>query len=111
MLGYLTVFHVVVCILIVILVLLQFGKGAEVGLFASSSENMFSSSQRKNVLARATTVLMVLFIANSILLARLQETSSVTSGFANTKIGDTVNEENSENAEPDFNQKPAPQDP
>jgi preprotein translocase subunit SecG len=77
MIGYLTIFHVVVCILIILLVLLQFGKGAEVGLFASSSENMFSTSQRKNVLARATTVLAVLFIVNSLILARLQGQSSV----------------------------------
>jgi preprotein translocase subunit SecG len=64
----------VISVILVIVVLLQFGKGAEAGLMtAAGSESMMSSSTRGNVMTKVTAVLAVLFLANSILLARLED--------------------------------------
>ena len=62
--------HVMVCITLVILILLQQGKGAEVGaVFGGSSNTVFGASGAGNVLSRATSGLAVLFFATSLYLA------------------------------------------
>ena len=62
--------HVMVCITLVILILLQQGKGAEVGaVFGGSSNTVFGASGAGNVLTRATSALAVLFFATSLYLA------------------------------------------
>jgi preprotein translocase subunit SecG len=59
-----------VCITLVILILLQQGKGAEVGaVFGGSSNTVFGASGAGNVLSRATSGLAVLFFATSLYLA------------------------------------------
>lgn len=78
MLTALMIFQGFISILLIVLVLLQFGKGAEAGLFSGgASEAIFTSSQQGNILSRATVVLAVTFLVNSIILAKLQ--SNVTS--------------------------------
>jgi preprotein translocase subunit SecG len=62
--------HVTVCITLVILILLQQGKGAEVGaVFGGSSNTVFGASGAGNVLTRATSALAVIFFATSLYLA------------------------------------------
>src|SRR5208283_1618880 len=62
--------HVTVCISLVILILLQQGKGAEVGaVFGGSSNTVFGASGAGNVLTRATSALAVIFFATSLYLA------------------------------------------
>ena len=62
--------HVTVCISLVILILLQQGKGAEVGaVFGGSSNTVFGASGAGNVLTRTTSALAVLFFATSLYLA------------------------------------------
>ncbi len=64
----------VISVLLIITVLLQFGKGAEAGLMtAAGSESIMSSSTRGNIMTKITAVLAVLFLGNSIFLARLQD--------------------------------------
>ncbi|MBC7715231.1 MAG: preprotein translocase subunit SecG [Rhizobacter sp.] len=71
----LMVLQAVISVFLIIVVLLQFGKGAEAGLMtAAGSESIMSSSTRGNVMTKVTAVLAVLFLGNSILLARLQDT-------------------------------------
>lgn len=61
-------------VLLIIVVLLQFGKGAEAGLMtAAGSESIMSSSTRGNIMVKITTFLAIIFLGNSILLARLQD--------------------------------------
>lgn len=63
-----------VSVILIIVVLLQFGKGAEAGLMtAAGSESIMSSSTRGNIMVKITTVLAIIFLGNSILLARLQD--------------------------------------
>lgn len=70
----LMVLQAIISILLIITVLLQFGKGAEAGLMtAAGSESIMSSSTRGNVMTKITAVLAILFLGNSILLARLQD--------------------------------------
>jgi preprotein translocase subunit SecG len=71
----LMVLQAIISVLLIIVVLLQFGKGAEAGLMtAAGSESIMSSSTRGNVMVKITIFLAVLFLGNSILLARLQDT-------------------------------------
>ena len=52
--------HVTVCITLVILILLQQGKGADVGaVFGGSSNTVFGASGAGNLMTRATSALAV----------------------------------------------------
>jgi preprotein translocase subunit SecG len=75
MINVLMVLQAVFSVLLITVVLLQFGKGAEAGLMtASGSESVMSSSTRGNIMTKITAVLATLFLGNSILLARMQDT-------------------------------------
>lgn len=81
----LMIFHGVISILLIITVLLQFGKGAEAGLLGGASEAVFTGSQQGNILSKVTVVLTVLFLGNCILLAKIQsggETKSLLDSAA-----------------------------
>lgn len=70
----LMVLQAITSVLLIIVVLLQFGKGAEAGLMtAAGSESIMSSSTRGNIMTKITAVLAIIFLGNSILLARLQD--------------------------------------
>jgi preprotein translocase subunit SecG len=66
------VFHAVISFFLIGMVLIQFGKGAEAGLFSGTSDSVFTGAQQGNILGKITMVLAVLFLANSIFLAKLQ---------------------------------------
>lgn len=62
--------HVAVCIAIVVVVLLQRGKGAEVGaVFGGASQTNFGSSGSGGVLFRLTWAFAAIFAATSLYLA------------------------------------------
>jgi preprotein translocase subunit SecG len=70
----LMVLQAIVAVLLIISVLLQFGKGAEAGLLTQAgSETVMSNSTRGNIMTKITAVLAVIFLVNSILLARTQD--------------------------------------
>lgn len=66
------VFHAVISVLLIVLVLLQFGKGAEAGLMGGASDAVFSGSQQGNILSKITVVLTIIFIGNCLILAKMQ---------------------------------------
>lgn len=67
-----TVFHVFVCLLLIGVVLLQQGRGADVGAsFGGGSNTLFGASGADNFLTRFTTITAVLFMATSLVLATL----------------------------------------
>lgn len=71
----LMVLQAITSVILIIVVLLQFGKGAEAGLMtAAGSESIMSSSTRGNIMVKITAFLALLFLGNSILLARLSDT-------------------------------------
>jgi preprotein translocase subunit SecG len=62
--------HVVVCLALIIVILLQQGKGAEIGaVFGGSSQTVFGASGAGNVLTKATWAMAAMFFATSIFLA------------------------------------------
>lgn|SRR6185369_5700243 len=67
------VFHVIVALAVIGLVLLQHGKGADMGsgFGGGSSGSLFGASGSANFLSRATAVLATLFFLTSLALAYL----------------------------------------
>ena len=62
--------HVLVCITLVLVILLQHGKGADVGaVFGGSSQTVFGAGGAGNALTKATAALATVFFATSIFLA------------------------------------------
>jgi preprotein translocase subunit SecG len=62
--------HIIVCITMVIVVLLQQGKGADVGaVFGGSSSTVFGASGAGNLLTKITWGCAVLFFSTSVFLA------------------------------------------
>jgi preprotein translocase subunit SecG len=71
MTTFLTVLHVMVCIVIVIVVLLQRGKGAEIGAVfgGGASSTVFGSRGAGNFLTKITTGAAMTFMCTSLALA------------------------------------------
>ena len=71
MVTTLMIVHGIITVLLIISVLLQFGKGAEAGLFSGGgSDSIMTGAQQGNILNKITTVLAVAFMASSLYLAR-----------------------------------------
>ena len=64
-----TIIHVIVSVGLILVVLLQTGKGAEVGaVFGGSSATIFGSSGAGNFLTRLTTGMAIVFMITSLTL-------------------------------------------
>ena len=64
-----TILHIIVSIGLILVVLLQTGKGAEVGaVFGGSSATIFGSSGAGNFLTRLTTGMAIVFMITSLTL-------------------------------------------
>lgn len=70
-----TVFHVVMALFLILVVLLQSGKGANMGAaFGSgSSQTMFGSSGAGNFLTKLTTAAAIIFMITSFSLATISK--------------------------------------
>ena len=81
MIDGLIILHVIVCILLTVVVLLQFGKGAEAGAMmgSGSSQAIFTSSAKGNFFTKMTTVLAITFMINSVALTMLKSKESSSS--------------------------------
>lgn len=75
--------HVLICVLLVVTVLLQFGKGAEMGAIMGSgaSQAVFSSSAKGNFMTKTTSILAIGFMVNSIVLTTIKSRESKKSLF------------------------------
>ena len=67
----LIVIHIVVCIALIMIVLLQTGKGADMGAAfgGGSSQTLFGSTGASTFLSKATTAAAVIFMLTSLSLA------------------------------------------
>lgn len=83
MLTGLIILHVVICILLTVTVLVQFGKGAEAGAMmgGGSSQAVFTSSAKGNFFTKMTTFLAIAFMVNSIALTTIKSKSAKESIF------------------------------
>lgn len=70
MIALIVVIHVIVCLTMVTVVLLQQGKGADVGaVFGGSSQTVFGASGAGNLLTKITWGCAIIFFATSVILA------------------------------------------
>lgn len=111
--SFLQIMHYGICVLLVITVLIQFGRGAEAGVFSSSSsgsQGIFSSSTKSNFLTKFTTVCAILFMLSSISLGILksrQAHQSILDGTTNEVNVAPLNSDAPNSADPAA--APAPQ--
>lgn len=69
MIAFITIIHVIVSIGLILVVLLQTGKGADMGaVFGGSSSTIFGSSGAGNFLTRLTTGMAIVFMITSLTL-------------------------------------------
>jgi len=84
---FINIFHVVLCILLILVIILQPSKGSDIGAAfggGGGSSTMFGPRGAGSVLSKATTVIAVLFMVTSIALAM----RSVPKGGAGTSLSD-----------------------
>ena len=62
--------HLVICIALIMIVLLQTGKGSEIGaVFGSSSQTLFGSTGGSTFFGKLTAGVAIVFMINSLILA------------------------------------------
>ncbi len=73
--------HIIVCILLILIVLLQSGKGAEMGvsLGGGAGQTLFGAAGPATILAKITTGVAIIFMLTSLTLAYLSGHQSETS--------------------------------
>lgn len=72
MTSTLMVLQAVVAVILIVLVLIQFGKGAETGLMSSVGDTTMSGATKGNILTKITVVVSIVFLGNSLVLARME---------------------------------------
>src|SRR5580698_9627878 len=86
--GFILVIHVIVCVLLVITILMQAGRGGGLTETFQSAESMFGT-QTNVFMVRTTTVLAVIFLSTSLFLA-FNSSKTDQSLMANKKLLSTV---------------------
>src|SRR5678815_2300853 len=83
MITLLTIFHVLICIFLILVVLLQQGKGADwAGTFGGGgSQTVFGARGAGTILSKATTAAAVIFMITSLALAILISRPGGSSGI------------------------------
>ena len=77
------VFHVLICFILIGVVLLQSGKGAETGAaFGGSSQTLFGSGGATTFLTKLTLGTAVLYMITSLALTALKKDQSMLSSFS-----------------------------
>ena len=67
MIWFVTVVHVILCLFLILIILLQAGKGAEIGaVFGGSSQTLFGSRGAATFLSKVTTVCAIGFMLTSL---------------------------------------------
>jgi preprotein translocase subunit SecG len=108
--------HVFVCIALIMIVLLQTGKGADMGAAfgGGSSQTLFGSTGASTFLSKATTVAAIIFMVTSLALAYLSSHKTGNSIMTDVEIPAPVEqpapveESTTETAVPAGTQEPAP---
>jgi preprotein translocase subunit SecG len=83
------VVHLITCFFLILFVLLQAGKGAEVGATFGGVSQTFFGSQGGNILTKVTTALAFIFMATSIGLTAYQHKTATKSIMAELPAGQT----------------------
>lgn len=86
--GFILVIHIIVCVLLVITILMQAGRGGGLTETFQSAESMFGT-QTNVFMVRFTTILAVIFLSTSLILA-FNSSKGEKSLMANKKLLSTV---------------------
>lgn len=88
MVNLLTIVHVVVCVFLIVIVLLQHGKGADMGAAfgGGSSQTVFGSDGPLPLLNKITTASAILFMLTSVTLAYHSANISKGSVMENVRL-------------------------
>lgn len=87
----LTIVHVVVCLFLVGIVLLQQGKGADIGAsFGGSSQSLFGTEGPLPLLNKITTAAAIIFMLTSVTLAYISSQASKSSVMASVSVSQPV---------------------
>jgi preprotein translocase subunit SecG len=81
MTTFIVALHVTVCILLILIVLLQSGKGAEMGvsLGGGGGQTLFGAGGPATILTKITTAVAIIFMVTSLTLAYISGHKSETS--------------------------------
>ena len=92
MITGLSLLHILVCVALILIVLLQAGKGASMGAaFGGASQTIFGSPGAAGFLTKITTVAAVLFMMTSIFLSIVStERSSTVLEETTTEMTETI---------------------
>ena len=87
MYGLILTLHFIACVLLILIVLMQSGKGSAAGIFgASGADNLFSSTTAFNAVNKFTAVLAVVIMCTSIALTIASNKSRATSVLDNVNV-------------------------
>ena len=83
----LIIVHTIVCIALILIVLLQTGKGADMGAAfgGGSSQTLFGSTGASTFLSKATTMAAIIFMITSLGLAYMSGSRPTSSIMMNSK--------------------------
>lgn len=83
--------HVIVCLILMAVVLLQAGKGAEMGAaFGGSSQTIFGSRGAATFLSKLTVGAAILFMVTSLSLSILSRERSIASSIVDSETKDEL---------------------
>jgi preprotein translocase subunit SecG len=83
----LIIIHILVCLFLVTIVLLQHGKGADVGAtFGGSSQSLFGTEGPVPLLNKVTTLAAIIFMATSVSLAYISAHNSTGTVMENVQV-------------------------
>jgi preprotein translocase subunit SecG len=104
MTTFISVVHIMVCVFLVVVVLLQHGKGADIGAtFGGSSQTVFGARGAATLLSKITVGAAVVFMLTSVSLARLSSTASTKSLMSEPPTGGKVLEKDATPTSPSPN--------
>lgn len=85
------IIHIIVCLILMAVVLLQAGKGAEMGAaFGGSSQTIFGSRGAATFLSKLTVGAAILFMVTSLSLSILSRERSIASSIVATDTKDEL---------------------
>ncbi len=87
MYGLILALHFIACVLLILVVLLQSGKGSAAGIFgASGADNLFASPTAFNAVNKFTAVLAIIIMCTSIALTIASNKARTTSVLDNVEV-------------------------
>ena len=103
------ILHLAVCFLMIAAILLQAGKGAEIGAaFGGSSQTVFGSRGPANFLSKVTVVAAIIFMLTSLSLALLSKRENVSSSVIDPSSTIDVPATSRQSSAPDTESTDAP---